>query len=301
MVYVNPCMWTQAPSILKYLSTRSVYQIHEPLRISYEPEIPRPYTNHGWRERIDMFDPLIMLFYYKQRKMDYQNTRKATYLLANSKYTSENVKVIYGREFKPVYFGVDQNKFHPIPEVSQERFVLSVGAIQPSKGFDFIIDALSYIPIESRPPLHLIGNTKDSRERLFLEQLAKDKHVRLTFETRITDEELVKRYNQAKLVIYTPIREPFGLVPLEAMACGKAVIGVNEGGVRETVRSGETGRLVNRDPQHIAEALSELLENPKLTTDFGHRGRELICDSWTLDKSVSNLERTFQSICAAQQ
>ena len=69
----------------------------------------------------------------------------------------------------------------------------------------------------------------------------------------ITDEELVILYNKAKLVVYTPYMEPFGLVPLEAMSCGTPVVGVNEGGVMETVLNGKTGILVERNVNNICK------------------------------------------------
>ena len=62
----------------------------------------------------------------------------------------------------------------------------------------------------------------------------------------ISDEELVLLYNKAKMVVYAPYCEPFGLVPLESMSCGTPVVGVGDGGVKETVINGKTGILTGR-------------------------------------------------------
>ncbi len=63
---------------------------------------------------------------------------------------------------------------------------------------------------------------------------------------------LVLLYNKANLVVYTPYQEPFGLVPLESMSCGTPVVGVNDGGVMETVTNGKTGILTERDTKIFA-------------------------------------------------
>jgi glycosyltransferase involved in cell wall biosynthesis len=84
--------------------------------------------------------------------------------------------------------------------------------------------------------------------------------------------------------------EPFGLVPLEAMACGKAVIGVSEGGVKETVLDSITGKLTSRNSRKFAKAIEELLGDNELRLAFGHEARKYVLQNWTWEKSTKELE-----------
>ena len=102
--------------------------------------------------------------------------------------------------------------------------------------------------------------------------------------------ELAVQFNQARFCVYAPVLEPFGLVPLEAMACGSAVVGVCEGGVKESVVHQQTGLLVERDPVKFAEAIRFLLANPALAAKYGCNGREHVIKNWTWSQSTAKLE-----------
>jgi glycosyltransferase involved in cell wall biosynthesis len=291
VVFVHPSMWTQAPTVLKYLHTKSLYQVQEPLRSVYEPLIYRPYMSNGWRKQLDRVDPLLQLYYSSLRATDRLNIQQASLLLANSKFTADNLRRIYGRHAEVAYFGVDTTAFAPREDVKRDRMVLSVGAIGPNKGFDFLIDSLALIPKLLRPPLLIIGNDADHNEKAYLIQLAQRHDVTLSIETMVSQDTLVQRYNQALIVVYAPIREPFGLVPLEAMACGTPVVSVAEGGVCETVVDDVNGLLLPRDPAQFAGAVRTLLGNTALRTRLGQQAREYVLSNWTWDRSAQQIEQ----------
>jgi glycosyltransferase involved in cell wall biosynthesis len=98
--------------------------------------------------------------------------------------------------------------------------------------------------------------------------------------------------------VYAPILEPFGLIPLEAMACGTTVIGVNEGGVKESVVHEKTGLLIDRDVDQFADAIQQLMLRPKITKKFGQNGRKHVQQNWTWAQSTANVEQHLQS-CSA--
>jgi glycosyltransferase involved in cell wall biosynthesis len=169
-----------------------------------------------------------------------------------------------------------------------------VGAIQPSKGFDFLIYSLGYLAIP-KPPLRIIGNTEIPEERVYLERLANEFEIDLQIEVGVSLASLVRSYNEASLVLYAPRNEPFGLVPIEAMACGTPVIAVNEGGVRETVIHNKTGFLIERDPYEYSDAINQLTRNPNKIIEFGKYSREYVAENWTWDHSVLELEKFLES------
>jgi glycosyltransferase involved in cell wall biosynthesis len=84
--------------------------------------------------------------------------------------------------------------------------------------------------------------------------------------------------------------EPFGFVPIESMACGTAVIGVREGGVRETVIHEQTGLLVDRAGNQLTLAMQCLLDDAAKREAYGQRGREVALAQWSWDKSVRQLD-----------
>lgn len=298
LVYVHPSMWLQAPMVLSYLRTPSVYHVHESLRAIYEPTIPRPYLSSNWREKLNRFDPLISWYRSELIYRDRQNVKRATVLLANSRFTASTVENIYLRQAEVAYFGVDSDVFQPSP-VNKEDFVLSVGELQPAKGYDFLIHAIAQLPNGIRPSLRIISNTNNQQEYEYLMQLALSAGVKLTIEIMVSLETLVQRYNEARLFVYAPVREPFGLAALEAMACATPVVGVAEGGVRETVVDGITGILVPRDPANFAAAVQQLLENPDQAQRMGKAGRQHVLNTWSWASSVDRIERLLAS--SAQQ
>jgi len=109
----------------------------------------------------------------------------------------------------------------------------------------------------------------------------------------MSDDDLVAAYNRAAVVAYPPILEPFGLVPLEAMACGVPVVGVAEAGIRETVVHGETGVLTERDPVEFGLAIKTLLEDEALRNCIGNNGRRHVLAHWTWDQSYTALEKNI--------
>jgi glycosyltransferase involved in cell wall biosynthesis len=120
--------------------------------------------------------------------------------------------------------------------------------------------------------------------------MAEKLSVKLVLHNNISDEELVNLYNSARLTVYSPIREPFGLVSLESMACGTPVVAVREGGVQEAVLHEQTGLTVERDPTMFAEAIQALLANPEMAASYGRNGREHVVQNWTWDRAVETLE-----------
>jgi glycosyltransferase involved in cell wall biosynthesis len=81
--------------------------------------------------------------------------------------------------------------------------------------------------------------------------------------------------------------EPFGLIPIEAMACGIPVIAVSEGGLSESVLDGTTGYLINRDKLELKQKIKLLLGDESLRIKFGKNSREHVLAKFTWDKSVN--------------
>ena len=290
IVFAQPCMWTQAPLVLRYLRTPTLYYCHEPPRHLYENQYRDSNAKLGWRGALDSADPLIRLYRTTAQRFDRLAVQAAKSVLVNSTFIHDRVKQIYGIDSTICYHGVDTDLYSPNAANAAEQHVLSVGAIQPHKGFDFLIESLGYVDPAARPALYLIGNMESAAEKNLLQALAREKGVNLRIEVGVDQATLVQRYNAATFIVYAPYNEPFGLVPLEAMACGKPVVGVNEGGVKETVVNHVTGVLVERHAESFGRAVQRLLEDSTLVGQYGKNGRKHVLEKWSWEKSVEQLE-----------
>jgi len=156
--------------------------------------------------------------------------------VAISHYVAGRIARYYNREATVVYPPVDTDFFHP--DASRpEEFALVVSALVPYKRIDVAIDACR----RARMPLKIVGN---GPERARLERVAAQGGHAVEFLGRLPNDDVRELYRRASLVLL-PGEEDFGIVPLEAQACGRPVVALGRGGAAETVVAGETGILVD--------------------------------------------------------
>jgi glycosyltransferase involved in cell wall biosynthesis len=294
VAFIHHCQFTQAPAILRYLkNTPTLYFCHEPLRSAYEPAINRPYNKRSRTKKyLDQIDVFSALFKQKRKNIERSSARSASRIVGNSYFTRETIYRIYQQDARVVYLGVDPELFQPL-KLPKDGGILSVGALTPLKGFDFVVRSLSMIPKNQRPSLTVVSNYQEEAEKNYLQNMAIDLDVDLHLLDKIGDARLVQLYNQAQITICSSVMEPFGLTPLESMACGTPVIAVAEGGLRESVTDGQTGFLVDRDPACCAEAICYLLSNPQLAATIGKNGRQHVLEHWIWSQTGKNIEKNL--------
>lgn len=289
VAFIHHCQFTQSPAILNYLKTPTVYYCNEPLRSAYEPAIYRPYNEkRSVSKFLDKIDFIKALFNTKRKKIDNAAARTASSILTNSFYSREAIYRVYGKDARVVYPGIDTELFHPV-DSTKDGGLLSVGALTPLKGFDFIIRSLALMPPHKRPRLTIASNYQEPAEKAYLQQMSRDAGVDLRLLNKIGDDVLVQLYNQAQATVCSSVMEPFGLTPLESMACQTPVIAVAEGGLRETIIPGQTGLYIDRDPAQGAQAIQEIIDNPDNAFCMGERGRDHVINHWTWENSIPRL------------
>jgi glycosyltransferase involved in cell wall biosynthesis len=151
--------------------------------------------------------------------------------VAISHHVAGRIGRYYNREASVVYPPVDTTFFRP-DETPSEGFALVVSALVPYKRIDVAIEACA----NAKVPLLIVG---DGPDRSNLEQAATGE---TRFLGRVPDEAIRDLYRRAAVVLL-PGEEDFGIVPLEAQACGRPVVALGKGGALETVVDGETGLL----------------------------------------------------------
>ena len=283
------------PVLLKYLKKPVVYYCQQPSR-SDEVELQKlspPIEKKSFRQKLDGFlqsDLDKRLFLLEKEYASF-----STYTLANSYFSRENILRRYGLNAYVSYHGININVFKFL-NLPRQNYVLSVGAMSVTKGFDFIIKSLVKLDQEKRP-LFIIVSDRDTNDwGNYITHLANELGVDLEIKMMISNEELVNLYNQAKIVLYTPYLEPFGLIPLEAMACGVPVIAVKEGGMRESIIDSETGLLVDRDEEKFAHTIEDLLNDENKQLTLSENGLRNIENYWTADHAG---ERYLQHLISA--
>ncbi len=290
VVFVHNCQYSQSPGLLKFLRTPSVYYCQEPPRLLYEPPAERPYNRFSPAQRLgNLVDPFPGLYRRTLRRLDRANALAAGKVLVNSHYSRETLYRTYGIFAHVGRLGVDMERFRHL-SLDKEPRVVSVGALVPNKGFDLVIRSLAQIEASQRPALTIISNAVNPPEYDYLVELAGSLGVAVDFRAGVSDDALIETYNRALLTVYAPVMEPFGFVPLESMACGTPVVGVNEAGVRETVRHEETGLLVERDPAAFARAIIGLLADRPRLARLGQQGREVVLAQWRWDAAMQTIE-----------
>jgi len=284
VVFSEQDRYTMSPFFLKFIKKPTIYYCQQPSRF-HETIL----QNISQKRRHENYLRLIRRIWHNRvSEIDKKNASFSKYILTNSYFSRESILRSYGLNSFVSYLGVDTDIFKPL-EIPKENFVLSVGSCGPSKGFDFIIKSLARIDSKIRPKFIIVSNSVDIRWKGYLEQLAIKTGVDLEIRNLIQDNELIILYNKAKLVVYAPYLEPFGLVPLESMACGTPVIAVREGGVRESIIHNETGILTERDENMFGEAIAKLLFKKEKRQKIAQRGIESIQDFWTLRHATERL------------
>lgn len=180
--------------------------------------------------------------------------------------------------------GVDVSHFYPIPADEakmyvglkpEDRMVLFVGRIEPLKGVDTLIQAMSSLQLNENQRVHLaiIGGDPSaspqemSAEMARLQKLCDDLSVGQTvvFLGKRDQDKLPYYYSAAELLVMPSHYESFGMVALEAMACGTPVIASEVGGLAYLVKDGETGFTIpDQEPDTLCEKISWLLNDHEL-------------------------------------
>jgi glycosyltransferase involved in cell wall biosynthesis len=182
-------------------------------------------------------------------RWDRDTSGRADRYVAISHYVAGRIRRYYNREATVVYPPVDTDFFHP-DATTPERFALIVSALVPYKRIDVAIAACARAGV----PLTIVG---DGPERAALERNAPPT---TRFLGRVSDEDIRALYRRAAVALL-PGEEDFGIVPLEAQACGRPVVALSRGGALETVKPGETGLLVDElSAEAFADAVADAVD-----------------------------------------
>jgi glycosyltransferase involved in cell wall biosynthesis len=260
LVIIHGSKFTQAPFILRFIKTKKIYYCQEPLRMVYED--------------ILKIDPGIgrMRYFYEnlnrliRKRIDSTNISYADKILANSEYTRRNIYKAYGLKATVCYMGVDTNVFKP-EKIEKIYDVLFIGAYGYMDGYPLLEHVIKLC--NNKIKIGILAS-----ERKWIDN----------------DIQMRQLYSKSKLALALAHNEPFGLVPLEAMACGLPVVAVNDGGYKESIVNGVTGYLVTRDATTVYERINALLKDSKKLKAMSLNARQHVINNWTWIIAGNKLE-----------
>lgn len=221
---------------------RAFYDLKEEM-ISRQSNLLLKFAALTWIEGHKRFD---------QRSVGYIDR-----IVANSLNVQMRIKKAYGRPSTVIYPPVDAGKFR---FKEHGDFWLSVNRIYPEKRIDLQFDVFRELPGEK---LVIVGDYASGDHAFeYHDRLVRNVPSNVEMRGEISEAELIDLYARCKGLICTARDEDFGLAPIEAMASGKPVVAVNEGGFKETVVHGKTGLLVEADRDKLARAVKEISRHP---------------------------------------
>ena len=278
----------------------------EPLRPWKREQLGRGYDASSWVEKtaIEMADAIIAVS--EETKVD---------VLKHFNVDENKVKVIYN--------GINLQQYIVTSEISTldeygidktKPYVLFVGRITRQKGIIHLVNAIKYIDPDTQ--IILCAGAPDTADiaKEMEDSVAEVKKTRenvIWIDKMLEKKEIIQLYSHADVFCCPSIYEPFGIINIEAMACGTAVVASAVGGIKEVVVDGETGILVPVEQQteapfeplnpdkfakDLANGINKLIQNKELREIMAVNGRKRVEDyfDWTaIAKQVADLYKSL--------
>lgn len=212
-----------AKGVLSHSHQLHICYCHTPMRYAWD--LSAEYL----REIRGMKGALARLFLHYLRGWDVSSSHRVDHFIANSHYIARRINKTYGREATVIYPPVDTEFYHPGSK--RENFYLAASRFVSYKKMDLVAEVFSFLPDRK---LVMIGEGPELKK---IKEKAK-KNVEILGPQ--TNEQLRSYLQKAKAFVFAA-QEDFGILPVEAMACGTPVIALSKGGAKETVLENETG------------------------------------------------------------
>lgn len=282
----------------------------EPLRAWKAEQLGSGYALSSWMERTAILDADAVIAVSREARED----ALRVYPIA-----PERVHVIYN--------GIDLNEYRRTADATALRtygvdpsvpYVLFVGRITRQKGVTHLADAIRYLPAGTQ--VVLCAGAPDTPE-IAAEMREKVERARATnprvvwIEKMVTKPEAIQLYSHARVFCCPSVYEPFGIINLEAMACGAPAVASATGGIKEVVVDGVTGYLVPfaqnamtgfpSEPEEFAKdlgtKLSDLLADPGKCKAFGEAGRKRVEETFSWSSIADQTIALYRELIEQRQ
>lgn len=267
-----------AKGVITRPNTCHISYCHTPTRYLWMPEMDERASTSWLRLRVN-----------KTLKVwDLAASARPDYFIGNSINVKDRIKKFYGRDAEVVYPPTDTSFYNPKQQdIKKGEYYLFVGRFVSYKKADLAVEAFNKLGQE----LRMIGTGPEEKR---LKAMAKDN---IKFLGRASDDVYYQNLLSAKAVIF-PSEEDFGIVPVEAFACGTPVIAYGAGGATETVIAGKTGEFfMPQSPEALIETIKKFDPKKYKLEDLRARAEEFSTQvfaknfSSTVDKMYSDYKK----------
>jgi D-inositol-3-phosphate glycosyltransferase len=252
---------------------------------------------------------------FPDERIDIEDTtvEQADAIIAECPQDCVDLISLYGAERDKIHVipcGFDAREFWPVRRTFARR-LLGLDRDEP-----IILHIGRIVPLGClarsaglRPRLLVVGGNSDAPDCAATPELARLREIaceegvqsHTVFTGRRSREVLKLYYSAADVFVTTPWYEPFGITPLEAMACGTAVVGSEVGGIKHSVVDGVTGCLVPpNDPEALADRLAHLYRNPNLLERFGQNGLKRVQRHFTWERVARSLANVYEKVAPSR-
>ncbi|MEX2488956.1 MAG: glycosyltransferase family 4 protein [Pseudomonadales bacterium] len=270
--------------------------IHHPITSDLEIALA---SASGWRSR------LLIRRWHAFINMQKKVVRQLKHIVTVSRSSREDIASAFqvdANKIHVVHNGIDTGTFRPLPDIERIpfRIMATASADSPLKGLEYLLRAISILtPAYPHLELVVLGKIKkDGHIQRLIDHLGIAPHLR--FVSNLKTEDVVRLYAEASIVVVPSVYEGFGLPAGEAMACGAPVISTTGGALPEVV--GDAGVLVPvRDPGAIANAITDLLDNPEKRAELSRKGRERIVSCFSWDVAATRMVNCYEQVLTEGQ
>ena len=286
-------------------------------------QIPFVVTFHALGEVRKQFQGPADQFPSERTAIEQQVIQEADAIVALCPQDYDDLIELYGANpdrIEIIPNGFNPGQFYPIDKAlarlligfdTTEPLLLQLGRLVPRKGVDNVIKALGclYREYGIRARLLIVGGDSDTPDPALtpeigrLTQIASEEGVGdwVTFTGSRKRDDLRYFYSAADVFITTPWYEPFGITPLEAMACGTPVVGASVGGIKHTILTGKTGFLVPPNkPAALAAKLAMLIHTPKLCSLLGQQAIQHVQAEYTWQRIAELTADLYQHVLTGE-
>ncbi len=288
--HVSPSHW------IRNKNDRVLWYCHTPLREVYD------LYKYRMNMKKAMEKPVYALGSMAVRSIDKKIVNRIEGIVANSSNTKFRIEKYFGRkDVSVINPGVDPKRY---ANNGTEKFFFYPSRFSPNKRQEYAIKAFDIFKRKYRGlgyKLVLAGAV--SKDKFYYDYYKYIKNLAAEVQDvevleNAEDEEVYSLMSRATAVLYTPVDEDFGLVPLEAMASMKPIIAVGQGGPKETIVNGKTGYLA-RNEEEMAELMNFVRENPKIAEQIGAEGRKRVELKYSWKEFFEKFDKEARKIAKA--
>jgi glycosyltransferase involved in cell wall biosynthesis len=274
---------------------------HQPLLVANDPTVQQRYSSRNPHKA-----SLLALFGSVFRTVDRLAWKRYEHVFVSSRTIQEAVGqagLVAPEETEILAPGVDCESIHPSDTLG--NYFLAFARLKWWKNIELSINAFRHALRNGGATSNfrlVVAGQVDAGSGAYLQELRRlaEGCPQISFIINPTGEQVRQLYDSCFAVMNTTLREPWGIIPLEANAYGKAVIAVNQGGTLDSQEHGVTGLLAPPTPEHFAEAIETLASDPALARKMGVGGRKN-AERYDWALYVERLDSFLDQYASAQQ